>query len=218
MGKRKALLLSLAGVLSVLLLGLLPTPAVASAVEEAPVSELRQKAEEIEAELAAAPRSEALLAKLARTQFDIAETMIANGAGASKRSLDELKGQFATANAAWWRYLKVAKKRQVGLAALAAPSLFQQAELATGPVEADKFVKAAAKAQRIVAAGRPSKNDWSTLALYELFAQHYNAADEEIEKALRFAKTRYERESLEKIFKEVEKNARQFGKELKAAR
>jgi hypothetical protein len=214
----RALVLLIAVLSSALLLGLVPSPASASTgsfEEEGHVSELEQQAGEIEAELKQAPRDEALLAKLVRTRIDAANTIVTYGAGDSKQGFAEIKGQLNDAYAAWSRYLKVAKKPKPGLAELVAPALFQRAELAKGAREALKYVKPAAAAETIVAQHRPSENSWSILSFYELFAQRYNAADKDLEKALAFAKTPYDRKSLEKKFKEVEKNARKFGKELK---
>jgi hypothetical protein len=210
------LVLPLVAVLSVLLLGLLPTPASAATVEEeSPVVELERQAAEIEAELAQAPRSEALLAELTKTRARIAQTTIASGAGDSPGGIAEVKVQLAAVDRAWSSYLKVAKKPSPELAELVAPALFQRAELSKGPKEAERYVRAAARAQRLVTEHRPSKDNWSTLSFYELFAQRYHAAEGEIEKALADTKTAYERKSLEKKFEEVERNARAFGKELK---
>jgi hypothetical protein len=142
--------------------------------------------------------------------------LITDGAGESKGGVGEVKGQFVLARVAWSEYLKVAKKPRVGLAILAAPALFQLAELSSDSQEALRSVKGAVVAQKIVADGRPGKNSWSTLAFYELFAQDYNAADESFEKATGYVKTKFERESIEKKFEEEEKDARRFGRRLKA--
>jgi hypothetical protein len=90
------------------------------------------------------------------------------------------------------------------------------AELSWNSKEALKNVKAAAAAQKIVTESRPGKHSWSTLALYHLFAQNYKAADASFEKAISYMHTKYERESFEKKFEEVERNAKRFGKTLKA--
>jgi hypothetical protein len=180
------------------------------------VAGLLKQAEEVEAELAHMPGDEGLLAKLTRTRINAANAMITDGAGESKSGVDEVKQQFALARVVWSEYLKVTKRPSAALAILVAPALFQLAELSSNSQEALKNVKAAVVAQKIVAEGRPGKNSWSTLAFYDLFAQNYEAADESLEKALTFMKTRYERESIEKKFEEVEKDARQFGRELKA--
>lgn len=211
------MVLPLVGVLSALLLGLLPTPASAASVEVASVSELDRQAAEIEAELAQAPRDEALLAELTKTRVEAADALVSDGALGVSNDIQMMKGQLALAERAWQRYLKVAEKPSPELAELVAPAIFRRAELAKGPKQAETFVKAAAKAQRIVTASRPSEESWTTLSYYELFAQHYDVADQEIEKALADTKTASERASLEKTFEKVEKAARKFGEQLKPA-
>lgn len=184
------------------------------AASESAVAILKQQAEAIEKELAQSPRDERLLANLARTRINVANAVISEGAGESKGGVGEIKQQLSLADSAWSRYLKAAKKPRTGLAILVAPALFQRAELSSNAPEALKYVKAAVAAQKIVAANRPSKSSWDTLALYDLFAQRYNAADEALAKAIARANTRFEREALEKTFKEVEKKAKRFGKDL----
>ena len=235
MGKRRvpfrrardihALLPGLAGAFVAMFLVLASPPADARVVQadrsqtpssaESVVSSLLAQAEEIEAELARTPGDEGLLADLTRTRINTAKTMITNGSGDSKSGVDEVKQQFALADVAWSGYLKVARKPISGLAILVAPALFQLAELSSNGQEALKNVKAAAAAQKIVTEGRPGKDSWSTLALYDLFAQNYKAADASFETAISYMRTEYERESFEKRFAEVERNAKRFGKTLK---
>jgi hypothetical protein len=219
-----ALLPALAGAFVALLLVVAPPPAEAGAVQvggpasdiEGAPSNLLKRAEEIEAELARRPDNEALLAQLTRTRINAANTLINDGAGESTRGVAEWKKQLALGRVAWSEYLKVARKPGVALATLVAPALFELAELSSNSQEALKNVRAAVRAQKIVTEGRPGKNSWSTLAFYELFAQDHKAADESIEKAIVYTKTKYECEAIEKQFKEVEKAAKQFGRELKA--
>jgi hypothetical protein len=192
------------------------TGAGTTASVEGAVAGMLKQAEEIEAELAQMPGDEGLLAKLTRTRISAADAMITNGAGESKSGADEVKRQFALAGVAWSEYLKVTKRPSVSLAILVAPGLFQLAELSSDSQGALKSVKAAVVAQKIVVEGRPGKNSWSTLAFYELFAQDHKAADESIERAISYVKTEYERGSIEKRFKEVERAARRFGRRLKA--
>lgn len=192
-----------------------PGSTITSSVESA-VSGLLRQAEEIEAELVRTPGDEKLLASLARTRVNAADAMITEGASDSESGVEEIKQQLTAADAAWSEYLKVARKPSPGLATLVAPALFQLAELSSNSQEALKNVKAAVAAQKIVVESRPGKNSWSTLAFYELFAQDYKAADEAIEKAISHMSTKFERESIEKRFKEVEKSARRFGKQLRS--
>jgi hypothetical protein len=223
----RVLLSAPAGAFVAILLVLASPPADAGAVRakaaveptslsvESTVSSLLKQAEEIEVELAQTPGDEGLLENLTRTRVNAANAMIADGAVDSMSGVEEMKRQLALAGVAWSKYLKVAKKPSPGLAILVAPAFFRLAELASNSQEALKNVKVAASAQKLGAEGQPGNGSWSTLAFYDLFAQYYNAADESIEKATSYTNTKFERESIEKRFEQVEKDAKQFGRRLK---
>ena len=68
----------------------------------------------------------------------------------------------------------------------------------------------------MVAEKRPSLGTWSNASIYTLFTLDYKLADEQKEEAVKLASTKFERESFENKFEEVEKNAKEFGKGLKA--
>ncbi|HTT94769.1 MAG TPA: hypothetical protein VMF55_08850 [Solirubrobacterales bacterium] len=182
---------------------------------ESATTSLEKQAERIEAKLAKAPADEDMLLNLTRTRINVANTMITNGAS-GQSGAEEVKHQLALASEDWSRYLKAAKEPSPGLAIQASPALFQLAELSTTGEEALENVAAATEAQKIVAEARPSLNSLSTLAIYQLFAQEYKAAETSLKEATKFAGTKFERESLENKFEEVEKNAKEFGKGLKA--
>jgi hypothetical protein len=214
MRKIRAPLLLLA-VVSLLAAPVAGAEASSTGSSETAVPGLEARAERIEAELARKPGDEDLLAKLTRTRIDVANAMINAGAGEVKGGVAEIREQLKLASASWSRYLKAARKPRAWLATVVAPALFELAEISTTSQEAFKDVKAAVTAQTIVAEGRPSESSWGTLALFELFAQRYGAADEALEKALTYAHAEFKREALEKRFKEAEKSARKFGKALK---
>jgi hypothetical protein len=182
---------------------------------ESAVSSFEQQAENIEAKLAKSPGDEDLLASLTRTRINTANAMITNEI-TSQSEVEELKQQLALASGDWSEYLKATSEPSAGLAIQAAPKLFQLAEFSTSGAEALENVKAGVEAQEIVTAARPSLNSWSTLAFYTLFTQDYKAAEHAKEEAAKFANTKFERESFENQYGEVEKNAKEFGKGLKA--
>lgn len=183
---------------------------------ESATSSLEQQAERIEVKLAKTPEDEDMLLNLTRTRINVANTMITNGAGESQGGVEEVKQELAQASEDWSRYLEAAKEPSAGLAVQVSPALFQLAELSTSGEEAIENIKAATEAQEIVAAGRPSLNSLSTQAIYQAFAQEYKAAEKSLEEAAKFANTKFERESLENKFAEIEKNAKEFGKGLEA--
>jgi hypothetical protein len=187
-----------------------------SSTSESAVTSLEQQAENIEAKLKKNPGDEDTLANLTRARITVANAMLTNGAGESQSGIEEYKQQLALASEDWSDYLKAASSPSEGLAAQVSPSLFQLAELGSSGSEAEENVKAATEAQEIVAKARPSLGSYSTLAFYTLFTQNYKAAEEARDKAAKYANTKFERESFENKYEEVEKNAKQFGKQLKA--
>jgi uncharacterized protein HemY len=187
-----------------------------SSSSESAVSSLEKQAENVEAKLAKSPGDEDLMAGLTRTRLSIANAMITSGAGESQGGVEEVKQQLALASEDWSNYVEAASTPSAGLAVQVSPSLFQLAELSSNASEAAENIKAATEAQEIVAKSRPSLNSYSTLAFYTLFTQNYKAAEEALKKATGLAHSKFERESLENKYEEVEKNAKEFGKQLKS--
>lgn len=184
---------------------------------ESAASSFEKQAENIEVKLAKTPGDEDLLASLTRTRINVANAMVTGGAGGSESGVEEVRQQLALASEDWSEYLKASSEPSPGIAVQVSPALFQLAQYSTGgPAEALENVKAASEAQKIVAEARPSLNSWSTLAFYSLFAQEYKPAEAAIKKATAYASTKFERESIENKFEEYEKNAKEFGKQLKA--
>ncbi|HEY2478293.1 MAG TPA: hypothetical protein VGI17_06140 [Solirubrobacterales bacterium] len=182
---------------------------------ESAASSFEKQAENIEVKLAKTPGDEDLLASLTRTRINAANSMITNGETESQSGVEKAKQQLAFASEDWSKYVAASSEPSPGLAIQVAPALFQLAEISANGQEALENVKAASEAQEIVAKGRPSLNSYSTLALYLLFTQDYKAAEEAKEKAAKFANTKFERESFENKYEEVEKNAKTFGKQIK---
>ena len=185
-----------------------------SSSSESAVASLEKQAENVEAKLAKNPGDEDVMANLTRARISVANAMLTNGAGESQSGVEEYKQELAQASEDWSNYLKAAKEPSPGLATQVAPALFQLAELSSSSTAAEENVKAATEAQELVAEARPSLGSYSTLAFYALFTQNYKAAEEAREKAAKYATTKFERESFENKYEEVEKNAKEFGKQL----
>lgn len=183
---------------------------------ESAVSSLEKQAENVEAKLAKSPGDEDLLAGLTRSRISVANAMITGGAGESQSGVEEVKQQLAQASEDWSNYVEVASEPSAGLAVQVSPALFQLAEISSSSGEASENIKAATEAQEVVAKARPSLNSYSTLAFYALFTQDYKEAEAAKEKAVKFANTKFERESFENKYEEVEKNAKKFGEQLNA--
>lgn len=175
-----------------------------------------EQAERIEAKLVKTPEDEDMLLNLTRTRINIVNTLISNGAGESQSGVEEVKNELAQMSEDWSKYLAAASEPSPGLAVQTAPALFQLAEISANGEESLENVSAATEAQKIVAEGRPSLNSLSTLAIYQAFNQETKTAEKTLEEATKFANTKFERESLENKFKEVEESAEEFGKNLEA--
>jgi hypothetical protein len=186
----------------------------ATTTSESAVTSFEKQAENIETKLAKTPEDEDLMASLTRTRINTANAMITNGAAESQDGVEEVKQQLALASEGWSNYVGAVSEPSPGLAIQVAPALFQLAEISGNGEVALENVKAAAAAQKIVAEGRPSLNSWSTLAFYLLFTQNYKAAEVAKNEAVKLANTKFERESFENKYEEVEKSAKEFGKKL----
>jgi DNA repair ATPase RecN len=179
------------------------------------VSAFEKEAEKYEEKLEKKPGDETLLGNLTRARINTANTMLNT---ATKQSeVEEIKQQLAFVSEDWSEYVKATGgEPSEGLAIQAAPALFQLAELSSSTTEAVENVEAAAEAQEVVVAKQPSLNSWTYLAYYQLFTGDFKAAQESFNEAKKLAGSKFERESLENKFKEVEKNAKELAKELKA--
>ncbi len=184
---------------------------------ETAVTSYEKQAERIEAKLAKQPGDEDLLANLTRSRINAGNAMITNSAGKSPAEVEEeVRQQYAEVSEDWSKYLEAAKEPGAGLAIQVAPALFELARLSPTGEKALENIKAASEAQKLVAEKRPSLNSWSTLAFYTLFTQNFKAAEHAREEAKKFAHSKFERETFENKYDEVEKSAKEFGKGLKA--
>ncbi len=184
---------------------------------ESAVSAFEKEAEKIEAKLEKTPGEEKLLGNLTRARINTANTMLNTATSSSNQLTEEVKQQLAYASEAWSEYVKATGgEPSSGIAIQAAPAFFQLAEVSSNTSEAVENVESAVEAQEVVVGKQPNLNSWTNLAFYRLFTQDYKGAEEAIEEAKKFANTKFERESLENKYKEVEKNAKELGKEIKA--
>jgi hypothetical protein len=182
---------------------------------ESAAKSFEKQAEAIEARLVKTPGEENLYANLTRARINAANSMITNGEAESQDGFEAMKHQLALASEGWSNYVDAASEPSAGLAIQAAPALFQLAEYSASGEEALENVKAATEAEQIVANKRNDLNSWSTLSFYALFAQNYKLAEEAKEEAIKLSNSKFERESFENKYEEVEKNAKEFGKRLK---
>jgi hypothetical protein len=177
-----------------------------------------EQAERIEAKLRKEPQDEQLLGALTRAQVSAGNSILSASAEPSEGEVVEAEQHYQQASSSWSEYLKQAEEPQAGLAQLMAPALVSLAERSSRSLQqAENNIEAAAEAQRIVAAQRPTLNSLSTLALYTYFTGDYAAAEKAEAEAKKKTNAKFEAEQLEKQLGEVKKNAKKFQQELKAA-
>jgi len=163
-------------------------------------------------------KEEVLLGNLTRARVTAANSLVAeinSGALSAESGTEEVRTQLNKASEDWSKYLAAAKEPSLGVASLVAPAMFQLAEISTSTDQALENIKVASEAQTMVAEKRPSLGTWSNAAIYTLFTLDYKKAEEQKEEATKLANTKFERESFENKFEEVEKNAKEFGKQVK---
>ncbi|MGV1046895.1 MAG: hypothetical protein ACOYD4_00005 [Solirubrobacterales bacterium] len=171
-----------------------------------------EQAERIERKLKKSPQDPDLLAALTKTRLNAGNNsaeQTATGLALTTESIE----QYQLASAAWSEYLEATEKPSAGIALGVAPALVTLAENGNvGEFEAN--IKAAAEAQGIVAAQRPSINSVSTQAIYEYFTFDYEAAEKLEAKAIALAKTKEQREEVEKSLAPYKKRAQEVQKSL----
>lgn len=171
-----------------------------------------EQAERIERKLKKSPEDTDLLAALTKARLNAgtnsAEQTV-EGVALTPESID----QYQLASAAWSDYLGATAEPSVGIALQMAPALVSLAENSSiGEFESN--ITAAAEAQQIVAKQRPSINSLSTLAIYQYFTFDYPAAQKSEKEAVALAKTKSEREEVEKSLEPFEKRAKEAQKNI----
>lgn len=176
--------------------------------------QLEDQAERIEGKLKKDPENPELLLSLTRARINVGNSLAATNPETGEVGLTpESRQQLETAGEAWDKYVKATNAPNAGGAQLMAGAYFGLAQTARTELEAVANVRAAAKAQGIVAEQRPSLGSLSSLAIYRYYSFDYKGADQAREEAKKFANTKFERENLEKELDQVEKRGRAFEKQ-----
>jgi hypothetical protein len=176
-----------------------------------------EQAERIEVKLKKDPENPDLLLSLTRAQINAGNAQVSRTPTGEVTYTNEAVQAYREADQTWSDYLKATEEPNAGLAQLAAPMYVTLAEFATSYPQADLKIQSAADAQRIVAEDRPSVNSLSTLAFYTYFTGDFKAAEQARAEAKKLAKTKSEREQIEKTLDEYKKNATRYVKAKKKA-
>jgi len=174
-----------------------------------------EQAEKAEAKLKRSPEDPALLLSLTRARINAGNALVeANPQTEEIAYTPESIQQLQAASEAWSKYLKATDEPNPAAAQVAAQALFTLAQTArTGP-ESELNVRAAARAQQIVAEARPSLGSLSTLAIYRFYSFDYKGGARAQAEAKPYANTKLERENLDNELEEIEKRARKFEQQL----
>jgi hypothetical protein len=173
------------------------------------------QAERLEAKLKKAPEDPALLLALTRAQINAGNALVEGNPETGEIAYGpESRQQLSEASETWSKYLKATDQPSSSGAQLAAQALFALAQTSRTGNEALANVRAAAKAQQIIAEKRPSLGSLSTLAIYRSYAFDYKGAKEAGKKAAGYANTKFERENLENELDENSKRGHEFEKQL----
>lgn len=177
--------------------------------------QFEDQAERTEQKLKKDSEDPALLLALTRARINAGNSLAtANSETGAIEYTPESRNQLEAANAAWSKYLKATDEPNSGGAQLMAQALFALAQTSRTGGEAEANLRAAAKAQEIVAGDRPSLGSLSTLAIYRYYSFNYKGAEEARRKAAAYANTKFERENLGKELDQISKRGHEFEKQL----
>jgi hypothetical protein len=176
--------------------------------------QFEEQAERVEVKLKKDPQNPDLLLSLTRSQINAGNALVEPTETGELALTPEATQQLQAASETWSKYLKATDEPSVAGAQVAASALFRLAEAArTGP-EAELNLRAAAKAQEIVAKARPSLGSLSTLAIYRYYAFDFKGAEEARTKAATYANSKFERENLGNELDQIAKRGHEFQKQL----
>jgi len=178
-------------------------------------SQFEDQAERLEVKLKKEPENPDLLLALTRSQINAGNALVEGNPETGEIAYGpDSRQKLAEASETWTKYLKATDEPSSSGAQVAAQALFVLAQTSRTGNESEANVRAAAKAQQIVAEARPSIGSLSTLAIYRYYAFDYTGAEEAGKKALTFANTKFERENLENELDETSKRGHEFEKQL----
>jgi hypothetical protein len=181
-------------------------------------STLGDQADRLDQKLQRRPNDEALLLAATRTRISYGNTLAEVDPTTGQPTVtSDARDQYEMAADTWARYLKVAEgEKSAGVALLVANALFTLAQSDTTPDAIDADVKAAARAQRIVAEQRPNVGTLSTLATFEYYSLDFTAGDRAAQQAEQAATSPSQRKLVKQQLAATRKQAKRYQKQVKA--
>lgn len=177
--------------------------------------QFEEQAERTEQKLRKDPQDPALLLSLTRARTNAGNaTVTTNPETGAVEYTRESRQQLEAASEAWSKYLKATDEPSPAGAQLIAQALFALAQTSRTGSEAQVNLRAAARAQQIIADARPSLGTLSSLAIYLYYTFDYKGAAEARRKAATYAATKFERENLGNELDQFSKRGHAFEKQL----
>jgi hypothetical protein len=179
---------------------------------------LEEQAERFEHKLVKSPEDPDLLLGLTNARINAANSLAEQNPETGEIQLTtDSRHQLELASANWSEYLKATDEPSAGGAQKVAPALFSLAQISQSLPEAEANIRAAAKAQGIVAQQRPNLNSLSTLSLYKYYSLDFAGAKKAEAEARTFTHSKFEREKLETQLQEISKTSHKIQKQLQEA-
>jgi len=177
--------------------------------------QFEEQAERTEQKLKKDREDPALLLALTRARINAGNSLVTTDPETGQlQYTEEARQQLEAASEAWSKYLKATDEPNPGGAQVAAQALFALAQTSRTGGEAEANLRAAAQAQQLVAATRPSLGSLSTLAIYRYYSFDYEGAAQARRKAATYARTKFERENLGNELDQISKRGHEFEKQL----
>ncbi len=176
----------------------------------------QEQAEKIEAKLRREPENPDLLAALTRKRIAAGNSLTeADPATGFVALLPEGRLELERAGDAWKRYLEAESDPQPAAAAQMARAYFTLAENSFAIAETVDNVERAAETQDLAAAGQPTINSLTTLAIFEYYAGDFAAGDKAARQAEAKAPTKEQAKEVKKQMSEARTRGKQFAQQKK---
>ena len=181
-----------------------------------------ERAENLQQKLKTQPNNENAAVELIRARFSAGQSLYETNPDTGQTTItDEATEQFQLAADAWTRYLKVTNNQpDPEVAQLMSNVLFTLSQGST-VAQFQANIEDAASAQQFVAdeaikqqknGGASAASQLTTLAIYQLYAQDYGAAEKSLNKALAATDDPEEKKQINQTYKATERDAKRIGK------
>jgi len=181
-----------------------------------------ERAEKLQQKLQAEPKNEQVAKELIRARFSAGQSLYTIDPQTGQSAItDEAETQLELAAEAWTKYLKLTGDNpDPEVAQLIAQMLFTLSQGST-VAQFKSNIRDAAQAQEFVAesavkeqqkGGSSAASQLTTLAIYQLYGQNYDAAAKTRQQALAATESADEKKQIEQTLDSTEKDAKRVGK------